>query len=515
MAHPSHHARTNPDKVAYRMARSNKAITYGELDARSNQGAQLFRSLGLDAGAHIALLMENRLEFMEICWAAQRSGLYYTAISCFLTREEIAYIVGDCGARLVITSAKYADVVAGLVRDAPDAPRYYIVDEPRPGFHAWSAAIAAQPATPIANQVAGQDMLYSSGTTGRPKGIKRESERLPIDQPNPLMMLLCATMCGMGPDSVYLSPAPLYHAAPLRFNMSAIALGGTSVIMESFDAEDFLRLIETHRVTQTQVVPTMFVRMLKLPDDVRTRYDVSSLRGAIHAAAPCPVDIKARMIEWWGPILIEYYAGSEANGVTVCNSEQWLAHRGTVGRAVVGKVKILDDDGRELPPGETGTVYFADGPVFRYHNDPEKTKRAYSVSGWSTLGDVGYVDGDGYLYLTDRKAYMIISGGVNVYPQETEDVLIGHPAIADVAVFGVPNEEMGEEVKAVVQLHDMTRAGPALEAELIAYCREHLSPIKCPRTVEFEGQLPRTPTGKLVKRHLRDRYWPKTSAAPR
>jgi acyl-CoA synthetase (AMP-forming)/AMP-acid ligase II len=259
----------------------------------------------------------------------------------------------------------------------------------------------------------------------------------------------------------------------------------------------------------------MFVRMLKLPDDVRTRYDVSSLKGAIHAAAPCPVEVKARMIDWWGPILIEYYAGSEANGVTVCNSQQWLAHRGTVGRAVVGKVKILDDEDRELPPGETGTVYFADGPVFRYHNDPEKTQRAYSAHGWSTLGDVGYVDSDGYLYLTDRKAYMIISGGVNVYPQETEDVLIGHPAIADVAVFGVPNEEMGEEVKAVVQLHDMTRAGPALEAELIAYCREHLSPIKCPRTVDFEAQLPRTPTGKLVKRHLRDRYWPKTGAPRR
>jgi long-chain acyl-CoA synthetase len=518
MSHPSHHARTNPDKVAYRMARSNKAITYGELDARSNQGAQLFRALGLGAGAHIALLMENRLEFMEICWAAQRSGLYYTAISSYLTRDEIAYIVGDCGASVVITSAKYSDVLAGLVRDAPDAsgaPRFYTVDEPRPGFHSWAEAIAAQPATPIADQTAGQDMLYSSGTTGRPKGIKREVERQPIDQPHPLLMLLCANMCGMGVDSIYLSPAPLYHAAPLRFNMSAIVLGGTSVIMESFDAEEFLRLIESHRVTQTQVVPTMFVRMLKLPDDVRRGYDVSTLKGAIHAAAPCPVDIKAKMIDWWGPILIEYYAGSEANGVTVCTSQQWLAHRGTVGRAVAGKIKIVDDEDRELPPGETGTVYFADGPVFQYHNDPEKTRRAYNARGWSTLGDVGYLDGDGFLYLTDRKAYMIISGGVNVYPQETEDVLIGHPAIADVAVFGVPNEEMGEEVKAVVQLHDASRAGPALEAELIAYCRERLSPIKCPRTIDFEAQLPRTPTGKLVKRHLRDRYWPRASAAPR
>jgi fatty-acyl-CoA synthase/long-chain acyl-CoA synthetase len=317
----------------------------------------------------------------------------------------------------------------------------------------------------------------------------------------------------MNADSIYLSPAPLYHAAPLRFNMMAITLGGTSIIMESFDAEQFLALVGKHRITQSQLVPTMFVRMLKLPDDVRLRYDVSSLKGAIHAAAPCPVDVKARMIEWWGPILIEYYAGSEGNGVTVSTSQQWLSHRGTVGRAVVGTVKILDENDQELPTGEIGTVYFADAPVFSYHNDPDKTKRAYNARGWSTLGDVGYLDDEGFLYLTDRKSYMIISGGVNIYPQETEDVLITHPQVADVAVFGVPNEEMGEEVKAVVQPHDMTRAGKDLEAELMAFCRQHLSPIKCPRSIDFEAELPRTPTGKLVKRHLRDKYWPKVAAA--
>ena len=316
-------------------------------------------------------------------------------------------------------------------------------------------------------------------------------------------------MCGMNSDSIYLSPAPLYHAAPLRFNMMAIVLGGTSIIMEHFDAEEFLRLVERHKVTQSQLVPTMFVRMLKLPDEVRRRYDVSSLKGAIHAAAPCPVDVKAKMIDWWGPILIEYYAGSEGNGVTVCTSQQWLAHRGSVGRAVVRKIKILGEDAREMPTGEIGTVNFADAPVFTYHNDPEKTKRAYNDKGWSTLGDVGYLDADGFLYLTDRKSYMIISGGVNIYPQETEDILITHPDVADVAVFGVPNEEMGEEVKAVVQPHDMARAGKALEEQLILFCRKHLSPLKCPRSVDFEPELPRTPTGKLVKRHLRDRYWPK------
>jgi long-chain acyl-CoA synthetase len=513
MTHPSVHARTQPDKIAYQMAGTGKAITYRELDELSNQGAHLFRSLGLKAGDHIALLMENRLAFMEICWAAQRAGLYYTAISRYLTQDEIAYIVKDCGAKVVITTPKCAAQIEGLLSNAPGAPLFYMMDDPLPGFRSWVAeAEHAQPVTPIPDEVAGYDMLYSSGTTGRPKGIKRENENNPIDLPNPFLKLLCATMCGMSSDSIYLSPAPLYHAAPLRFNMMAITLGGTSIIMESFDAEEFLKLVEKHKVTQSQLVPTMFVRMLKLPDEVRRVYDVSSLKGAIHAAAPCPVDVKAKMIEWWGPKLIEYYAGSEGNGVTVSTSQQWLEHRGTVGRAVVGKIKILDENDGELPTGQIGTVYFADAPVFSYHNDPEKTARAFNARGWSTLGDVGYLDDEGFLYLTDRKSYMIISGGVNIYPQETEDVLITHPLVADVAVFGVPNEEMGEEVKAVVQPHDMARAGKAFEAELILFCRKHLSPIKCPKSIDFEAELPRTPTGKLVKRHLRDRYWPKKAA---
>ena len=512
MTHPSIHARTFPDKIAYRMAGTGKAITYRELDELSNQGAHLFRALGLKAGDHIALLMENRLAFMEICWAAQRSGLYYTAISRYLTQDEIAYIVKDCGAKVFITSPKCAEQVKGLVRGEPGEPLFFMMDEPLPGFRSRDKEAIVQPVSPIADEIAGYDMLYSSGTTGRPKGIKKEFEGNPIDRPNPFLRMLCANMCGMGPDSIYLSPAPLYHAAPLRFNMMATILGGTSIIMESFDAEEFLRQVEKHGITQSQLVPTMFVRMLKLPEEVRRRYDISSLKGAIHAAAPCPTDVKARMIDWWGPILIEYYAGSEGNGVTVCTSQQWLSHRGSVGRAVVGKIKILDENDQEVPTGEIGTVYFADAPAFSYHNDPEKTKRAYNARGWSTLGDVGYVDSEGYLYLTDRKSYMIISGGVNIYPQETEDVLITHPEVADVAVFGVPNEEMGEEVKAVVQPHDMALAGKMLESELILFCRKHLSSIKCPRSIDFEVELPRTPTGKLVKRHLRDRYWPKAAA---
>src|SRR5215471_11773117 len=512
MTHPSIHACKTPDKIAYQMAGSGKVITYRELDELSNQGAHLFRSLGLEAGDHIALLMENRLAFMEICWAAQRSGLYYTAISRYLTQDEIAYILKDCGAKAFITTPKCADQVKGLVKGRPGEPLFYMMDEPQPGFRSYDAEAIVQPKTPIADEVAGYDMLYSSGTTGRPKGIKRESENKPIDVPNAFLKLLCADMCGMNADSIYLSPAPLYHAAPLRFNMMAITLGGTSIIMESFDAEQFLRLVEKHRITQSQLVPTMFVRMLKLPDEVRSAYDISSLKGAIHAAAPCSVDVKAKMIEWWGPILIEYYAGSEGNGVTVSTSREWLAHRGTVGRAVVGKIKILDENDEEVPTGEIGTVYFADAPQFSYHNDPEKTTRAYNARGWSTLGDVGYLDKDGFLYLTDRKSYMIISGGVNIYPQETEDVLINHPDVADVAVFGVPNEEMGEEVKAVVQPHDIARVGRELEAALMLFCRKNLSPIKCPRSIDFQAELPRTPTGKLLKRYLRDSYWPNGTA---
>jgi long-chain acyl-CoA synthetase len=309
-------------------------------------------------------------------------------------------------------------------------------------------------------------------------------------------------------DTVYLSPAPLYHAAPLRFSMAAHRIGGTVVVMRHFDPEAFLRLIEQHRVTFTQVVPTMFIRMLKLPDDARARYDLSSLTAAVHAAAPCPVEVKQRIIEWWGPVIHEYYAGTEGNGFVYCNSADWLAHPGTVGRSILGAVHILDEDGEEVPVGESGTVYF-EGAGFEYHHDPEKTKgsRDPRGRGWSTLGDVGYLDDDGFLYLTDRKAYMIISGGVNIYPQEAENVLALHPKVADVAVFGIPDEEMGERVHAVVQPTEGIEPTTEVAAELIAFCRDRLAHFKCPRSVDFRGELPRHPTGKLYKRLLKDEYW--------
>jgi acyl-CoA synthetase (AMP-forming)/AMP-acid ligase II len=514
MMHPSFHARSNPDKVAYRMAGSGEAITYRELDEISNKGAQLFRSLGLRAEDHIALLVENSLRFFEICWAAQRCGLLYTAISTHLTDAEIAYIVRDCGAKIFILSSKAGHDIVALAELCGSDAKIYISGETAPALFSWDEAVARQPATPVGDEICGYDMLYSSGTTGRPKGVKPQFKNEPLGSINPLLVLLCAKMCGMNAETTYLSPAPLYHAAPLRFNMMSGALGGTSIIMEKFDPEQFLSLIEKHRATVTQVVPTMFVRLLKLPEEVRRRYDVSSLKSVVHAAAPCAVDVKAAMIDWWGPILVEYYGGTEGNGITIVNSQEWLAHAGTVGRTLLGEIKILDENGRPLPPREIGGVYFSGGPVFAYHNDSQKTASAYTPEGWSTLGDVGYLDEEGYLYLTDRKAYMIISGGVNIYPQEAENILITHPAVFDVAVFGVPNEEMGEEVKAVVQLAPGARADEAIKQELIAFCRSRLSPLKCPRSIDFEDELPRTPTGKLMKRLLRDRYWQQASQSP-
>ncbi|MGE0668889.1 MAG: acyl-CoA synthetase [Sphingomonadales bacterium] len=504
--HPSVHARTTPDKPAYIIAASGDVVTYGELEKGSNRLAQVFRARDLRPGDHIALLMENQKRFYEVCWAAQRAGLYYTAISTRLTAPEAAYIVADCGAKMLITSLGMARVAADLPGEVPGVAALLMTDGTVPGFESYEDAVAAMPDTPIADETSGVDMLYSSGTTGRPKGVKLPLTGDPIEHVSPQGMA-SRMLYGFDENTIYLSPAPLYHAAPLRFNMWVQRVGGTCVIMEHFDAEDYLRLVEKHRATHSQLVPTMFVRMLKLPEEVRLKYDVSSLRVAIHAAAPCPVEVKRAMIDWWGPILMEYYAGTEGNGSTFINSEDWLKHPGSVGRSLVAALHIVGDDGQELPPGEPGTIYFSGGPDFSYHNDPEKTAQTRNEQGWSTLGDVGYVDEEGFLYLTDRKAFMIISGGVNIYPQEVENLLIGHPKVADVAVFGVPNDEFGEEVKAVVQPMDWADAGPALEAELIAFARERLAHLKCPRSVDFEQELPRHPTGKLYKRLLRDRYW--------
>ena len=511
MTHPGVFAEKNPDKPAYIMGGSGEVVTYKELEDRSNQLAQLLYDRGLRPGDGIAICMENNARYLEATWAAQRSGLYYTCISSRLTREEAEYIVNDCAAKAYITSNEKRELAEQLKDVMPNVHTRLmcyaggnLVDT----YESYEDVVGGYPATPIAEQVEGTDMLYSSGTTGRPKGVKPPLTMQPYGTPTPVTGL-GQLLYGFNEDAVYLSPAPQYHAAPLRFTMAQQRLGSTSIVMEHFDPVDFLRLIEEYKVTHTQVVPTMFVRLLKLPADERAKYDVSSLRTVIHAAAPCPIPVKEQMIEWWGPVIHEYYAGTEGNGFVACNSDEWMAHKGTVGKPLVGVLHICDDEGNELPHYESGTIYFEGGATFEYHNDPEKTRgsRHPQNENWSTLGDIGYVDDDGFLFLTDRKANMIISGGVNIYPQEAENLLITHPKVSDVAVFGVPNEDFGEEVKAVVQPVDMAQAGPELERELIAFCKEHIASFKCPRSIDFEAELPRHPTGKLYKRLLKDRYW--------
>ena len=504
--YPGTHAARTPDKPAVIMAGSGERLTYRELDERSNRLAQLFWSAGLRPGDHVAIFMENHVRYLETVWAALRSGLYLTAVNSYLSAPEVAYIVNDCGARALVASAARAGVVGEFARDVPGVGTRLMVGGEAAGFRRYEEEIAKYPAKPLENEPLGEFMLYSSGTTGRPKGIKRPLTGRSAAEGYALAIVF-QQLFGFDADTVYLSPAPLYHSAPIGYSTGTHAFGGTVVVMERFEAEAALRAIETYRVTHSQWVPTMFIRMLRLPEATRKKYDVSSMKVAIHAAAPCPVAVKEQMMEWWGPVIHEYYGATEANGLTYAGPHDWLAHKGTVGKAVFGTVHIVDDDGNECPTGEPGTVYFESPVRFEYHNDADKTSGAYNDRGWSTVGDVGYLDADGFLYLTDRKAFMIISGGVNIYPQEIEDALITHPKVADVAVFGVPNEEFGEEVKAVVQPIDWGEAGEPLAQELLDFCRARIAHYKCPRSIDFERELPRLPTGKLYKRLLRDRYW--------
>jgi acyl-CoA synthetase (AMP-forming)/AMP-acid ligase II len=504
--YPGEHAATTPDKPAQIMARTGEVQTYRQLDDASMRLARLLHDAGLRPGDGFAWLMENHPRYLEIAWAGQRSGLYYTAISSRLTPGEVAYILDNCEAKVFITSHAKRDLAAQLTDMMPDVKVRLMVDGVIEGYDSYEEAVARYPATPLEAEVEGNDMLYSSGTTGQPKGVRRTFNPVPVGTPDGLAQLM-QFMFGFGDSSVYLSPAPQYHSAPLKFSVGVQRLGGTVVVMDRFDPEETLAYIEQHRVTHAQFVPTMFLRLLKLPREVRDRYDVSSLQCAVHAAAPCPVEAKQKMIEWWGPIIQEYYSATEGAGFTAINSEEWLSHPGSVGRPLIGEIHVCDDSGAELPTGEPGLIYFGGGPSFSYYKDDEKTQASVHPEGWRTFGDIGYVDEEGYLYLTDRKAHMIISGGVNIYPQEAENVLSMHPKVADVAVIGVPHEEFGEEVKAVVQPMEWSDAGPELERELIAYCREQLADVKCPRSVDFEPELPRADTGKLYKRVIRDRYW--------
>jgi long-chain acyl-CoA synthetase len=503
------HAYLRPLQPAYIMANSGESVTYRELEARCNRLAHLFRRHGLKRLDHYAIYMENNSRYLEACGAGERSGLYFTCVNSYLTAGELAYIVNNSCSRILITSMAKLDIAREALKECPKVEFCIVVDGAGESERivGLEAAAAGLPNTPIADESVGTAMLYSSGTTGRPKGILRPLPEQPPGQNLPMfdfLLKLWRYRQGM----IYLSPAPLYHSAPQAAVNLTIRTGGTAIIMESFDPERYLELVQRWGVTHSQLVPTMFSRMLKLPEQVRAAYDLSSLETVIHAAAPCPVQVKEDIIKWWGPIVHEYYGATEGIGFTACNSEQWLAHRGTVGRVLLGELYILDENLQPCPTGTPGTVWFKTATPFEYFNDPNRTQEARSPDGsMSTVGDVGYVDADGYLYLTDRSTFMIISGGVNIYPQECENLLITHPKIADAAVFGVPNADLGEEVKAVVQPMPGIEAGPDLAEELIQFCCKALSRQKAPRSIDFEAQLPRLPTGKLYKRLLRDRYW--------
>jgi len=504
----------HPDRPAFIMAGTGESVSHAEFERRTNRLAHLLRAEGLRRLDHYAIFMENNNRYLECNGAGERAGLYYTCINSFLTAEELAYIVDNSESQLLITSIDKLPVARAALALCPRVRRCLVVDGGEAvrslgdeRFLDFDDAVSACPDSPIADEWLGNAMLYSSGTTGRPKGVLRPLPEQPPSQPLPLFVFLKKLwQCSEG--MIYLSPAPLYHSAPQANVALTLRNGGTVVIMEHFDPEQYLALIEKYRVTHSQLVPTMFSRMLKLPEAVRLRYDRSSLQFAVHAAAPCPAQVKLRMIDWWGPIIHEYYGATEAMGFTACDSAEWLAHPGTVGKVLMGELHVLDEAMQPTAKGQPGELWFKTANPFVYYNDPERTQATRSADGtMSTVGDVGYLDDDGFLYLTDRSTFMIISGGVNIYPQECENLLITHPEVADAAVFGVPHDDLGEEVKAVVQPMPGVVADDAFARSLIAFCAEHLATMKCPRSIDFTEALPRLPTGKLYKQPLRDKYW--------
>ena len=507
--YPGHWATLKPNTTAVLNCETGVQLTWAELEAQSNQVAQLLFARGLRPGDHVALLMENHLDYFIISWGALRSGLYLTCINRYLTASEVAYIVNDsCSSALFVSSE--LPVAAALEAHLHNCPHRFSKGAVA-GYEAYQKLLDMQPNYPLAEQPMGDTLLYSSGTTGRPKGIKRPltgqtiEHGIPGVEPN--------NPYGIDQHTRYLSPAPLYHAAPFGYCMRTLSLGGSVYMMERFDPQSSLKNIEHHQITHSQWVPTMFVRMLNLPTEALGQYDLSSHQCAIHAAAPCPVEIKQRMMRWWGPILWEYYAGTERNGSTIISPEQWLEYPGSVGRAHSGTLHICDEAGNELPIGMEGLVYFEQTHrPFEYHNAPDKTTQAThpQQTSWTSLGDVGFINSEGYLFLTDRKAFMIISGGVNIYPREIEDVLILHEQVQDVAVFGIPNPEFGEEVKAIIEAKPGTEKNEQLIEDITTYAREHLASYKVPKSIDFTNQLPRLPTGKLLKRLLRDPFWTKT-----
>lgn len=513
---PASHARRWPDKPAIVMSGSGRVVTYADLDRRSNRLLRLLRDAGCRSGDHVALVMENHPNMAEVCWAAYRGGLHFTPVNWHLTPDEAAYIVRDCGASVVVASQGCLPTAADLPARCPQVRRHLMVPAALPGpggadapdgYEPYEDALAGFGDEPLGTETEGAAMLYSSGTTGRPKGVARPlSGRVPgttIFGIDPAV----ASTYGMDASTVTLVPVPMYHSMGLTRLMMCTAVGATVVAMERFTAEAALAAIDRHGITMASWVPTMLIRLLRLDPAVRARYDLSSMVISNIGSGPCPSWVKPAVIDWWGPIITETYGGTEGMGMTSISALEMLERPASVGRAVFGELHIVRDDGTEAAPGETGVIYFAGGRPFEYHNDPQKTKEARDARGWATLGDIGHVDGDGYLYITDRAADVIVSGAVNIYPREVEDVLLGHPEVEDVAVIGVPNEEYGEEVKALVKPVGGATGDEGLAHRLAQHCRGSLAGYKCPRSFDFVDALPRQATGKLAKRLLREPYW--------
>ena len=494
--HPKRHAESSPSRPAVIVADTGASLSYGDMESRSNRLANAFRSFGLGVGDHVAILMENRTEYFEVVWAAMRSGLFVTPINWHLAPDEVEYIVKDCAASVLVTSSACAALSSGAIAEVNSC---IVVGGSAEGFDPYERVLEAHPPSPIEDECEGVWMFYSSGTTGRPKGIKPPSIGGALGEESSFTGLVRG-LYGGDESTVYLTPAPLYHAAPSGWAGAVHRLGGTVVTLSKFDPIEFLRAIERCKVTLAQVVPTHMVQLMKLPESERTQFDLSSLKVLVHSAAPCPPEIKRAMLEWLGPVVYEYYSGSEGVGFCAIGPEEWLAHPGSVGRSLLGPVHIVDEDRNEVSTRTEGEVWFEAPHRFEYHGDPEKTSSAYDHRGWSTLGEIGWVDAEGYLFLTDRASNTIISGGVNIYPREIEDALILHPAVSDVAVIGVPDEDMGESVRAVVQATEPPADPAGLEADLIAFCRDRIAHYKCPRSVVFVEDLPRLQTGKIARR---------------
>ena len=495
-------AREDPDRPALFSPHGNR--TFGELNAQANRLARALRARGLRTGDGVALLCSNRPEFAEVLYATVRSGLRLTPINWHLTQDEVAYIVGNCEARAFVADARYGSTAILPAGVAPRLEVRLAVGGAIRSFESYDEVVGKESPEDLADPVLGSRMLYTSGTTGRPKGVYHK-----VTSPSPLLALLERTGRFRPGEDLSLCTGPLYHAAPLVLNLRVPIAAGIGVcLMDRWDPEEALRLIERHGITHTHMVPTMFHRLLSLPDETRRRYDVSSLRFVLHGAAPCPVDVKRSMIEWFGPVVHEYYAATEGGG-TFITAEEWLEKPGSVGRPNPGSViEIRGEAGRSLPAGEVGTIFFRAPEVgrFEYYKDPEKTGSAYRGD-FFTLGDLGYFDEDGYLFLSGRSAEVIISGGVNIYPAEIDAVLLRHPAVADVATVGVPDAEWGEQVKAVVQTRAGIEPSEELARELLDLCRAHLAHYKSPRSVDFVAELPRHDTGKIYRRKVRERYW--------